>query len=69
MTTGFEPYSDEVLRIIEGNLLRGLDRVADSIAAGTFTLVGEKGSAPPCEGGQITLILLRGVQSELDSRL
>jgi hypothetical protein len=69
MSSGFENYDDETLRIIEANLLRGLDRVADSIANGTFTLVGEKGSAPPCEGGQITLILLRGVQAELDSRL
>lgn len=68
MGTGLEKESTDVLLIIEANLLRGLDAVAASLDDGTFDVAREKGSAPPSEGGQITLGMLRTVRAELASR-
>jgi len=65
----FEPYETEVLEIIKGNLLRGLDRVAESLDDGTFTKSHSKGSAPISETGFVTLGLLQGIQEELAFRL
>lgn len=66
--TGFEQASTETLTVIAGNLHRGLDVVAERIAAGTFHTVGPKGSAPPAQSGHLTLALLDGVQAELARR-
>ena len=57
---GFAAAPTETLRLIRGNLLAGLDRVAATIEAGTFHDVGPKGAAPPAESGNLTLALLRG---------
>ena len=65
---GFAAASTETLQVIRGNLLAGLDRVAATIEAGTFTDVGPKGAAPPAESGNLTLALLRGVEEELERR-
>lgn len=66
--SGFEQADTEVLRVIRGNLLAGLDRVSDSLTNGTFETVGPKGAAPPSQSGQTTLALLRGVEAELKAR-
>jgi hypothetical protein len=66
--TGFEKASAETLRVIEQNLLAGLTRVAGTIVDGTFHTCGPKGSAPPSQSGQLTLVLLDGVRSELATR-
>lgn len=58
----------DTLHTVQGNLLRGLDRVAASIAAGTFHTVGPKGAAPPAQSGHLTLTLLRIVETELTAR-
>lgn len=60
--------STEALLTVRGNLLRGLDRVAASIAAGTFHAVGDKGKAPPSQSGHTTLALLNLVETELAQR-
>lgn len=65
---GFESTSTEVLEIIRDNLLSGLDKVAATIEAGTFHVVGEKGKAPPSQAGQMTLSLLVAVDAELKAR-
>lgn len=69
MGTGLENEDTETLLIIEANLLRGLDLVAASLDDGTFDVAREKGSAPPSEGGQITLGMLRTVRAELATRV
>lgn len=66
--TGFEGASTKTLRTVERNLLRGLDVVAGTLAAGTFETCGPKGSAPPAQSGHLTLALLAGVRSELATR-
>jgi hypothetical protein len=66
--TGFEQASTETLMKIRANLLCGLDAVAATLADGTFTVAGAKGSAPPSQSGQTTLALLAGVDAELESR-
>jgi len=65
----FEAYDTETLEIIRGNLLHGLDLIAESLDNGTFNTPREKGAAPPSQGGFITLGLLQGVQEELAFRL
>ncbi|WP_341719827.1 hypothetical protein QQG74_09070 [Micromonospora sp. FIMYZ51] len=67
--TGFEAASTETLSAVAANLRRGLDVVASRIAAGTFHEVGPKGAAPPSQSGQLTLLLLTGVEAELARRL
>jgi hypothetical protein len=66
--TGFEHASAETLATLRGNLLRGLDNVAESLADGTFHACGPKGSAPPAQSGHLTLALLKGVTAELNRR-
>lgn len=65
---GFADSSTAALLAIRENLLGGLDLVAGHVAAGTFTTVGSKGSAPPCQSGQLTMVLLAGVDAELAVR-
>ena len=66
--TGFEQASTATLMTIRSNLLSGLDAVAATLADGTFTTVGIKGTAPPSQSGQLTLALLAGVDAELARR-
>jgi hypothetical protein len=65
---GLEQASTETLTVIRDNLLRGLDRVAETISDGSFETVGPKGAAPPSQSGQTTLALLAGVDAELEAR-
>ena len=67
--TGLEHEPTEILLALEANLLHGLDLVAASLDDGTFDLAREKGSAPPSQGGQITLGMLRAVRAELATRV
>lgn len=66
--SGFKQASTETLTVIRDNLLRGLEEVAAAVAAGTFETVGPKGAAPPSQSGQTTLVLLTGIDAELESR-
>lgn len=66
--TGFENADPKVLAVIRDNLLVGLGTVAESLEDGTFTTVGERGAAPPSQSGQTTLMLLRGIEAELERR-
>lgn len=66
--TGFEQYPTPVLLGVRDNLLRGLDLVAGHVAAGTFHTIREGKSSPPSQSGHLTLILLSGVDAELDRR-
>lgn len=66
--SGFETASTETLRVIAGNLRRGLDVIAQRLADGTFHTVGPKGAAPPAQAGHLTLALLDGVTAELARR-
>jgi hypothetical protein len=56
------------LPTLRANLRRGLDVVAEHLAAGTFHTVGPKGAAPPSQSGHLTLALLAGVEAELAGR-
>lgn len=66
--TGFERYPTAVLLATRDNLLRGLDLVATHIAAGTFDTIPAGKASPPNQSGHLTLILLRGVDAELERR-
>lgn len=58
----------DVLWTIRQNLLRGLDRVDEHIAAGTFEDVPAGKSCSPAQFGRLTLILLSAVDAELTTR-
>lgn len=60
--------STESLATIRGNLLAGLERIAEHVDAGTFHTVGGKGKAPPAQSGHTTLALLHVVEAELQRR-
>lgn len=64
----FTDASMITLLAIRANLLRGLDAVAAHLDAGTFHVVGPKGAASPAQAGQVTLVLLTGVDAELAAR-
>lgn len=66
--SGFATTPTAALETIRGNLLAGLDRVAASLADGTFEVCGPKGAAPPAQSGHLTLALLDGVDAELETR-
>lgn len=66
--TGLGHVPTAALEEVRANLLAGLDVVAARIEAGTFHTVGLKGAAPPAQSGQLTLALLRLVDTELASR-
>lgn len=61
--------SDEALLAIRDNLLKGLELVGKHLEAGTFKVAVKEGSAPPSEGGWLTLTLLLDVEDELESRI
>lgn len=65
---GFAAAPTSALLAVRRNLLAGLDRVAASLDAGTFTTRRPNGSAPPSESGHLTLALLDGVDRELERR-
>lgn len=66
---GFQKASTETLLIIRDNMLKGLDKVAEHIEAGTLDVGNpEKKENPPRAGGQLTLMLLTVVNSILDER-
>lgn len=54
--------------MVRDNLRAGLDRVAESLADGTFHMCGPKGSAPPSQSGRLTLALLDGLEAEIQRR-
>lgn len=64
----WKKYNDSTLLSTRNSLLEGLERVGDSISAGTFHKVGPKGQAPPSQSGQMTLALLVEVNAELVNR-
>ncbi len=65
---GFSAAKPATLVKIRANLLDGLTLVAEEFEAGRFHEIGEKGSAPPSQSGQLTLILLAGVEREIERR-
>ena len=66
---GFEDASTEDLLTIQKNLLQGLAVVADHFEAGTAETSQKDGDVPPSQAGWLTLILLLGVEDELESRV
>jgi len=58
----------DVLLTIRENLLKGLDRVAEHITAGTLDVIPAGKSSPPAQSGQLTLVLLSAVDAELTTR-
>jgi len=66
--TGFDHAPTAALETIRGNLLAGLDRIADHLAAGTFEDIAPGRSSPPSQSGHLTLALLAGVDAELERR-
>jgi len=66
--SSFSQYTTETLLTTRKNLLQGLEKISETIEAGSFHTVGPKGAAPPSQAGQLTLALLLLVQEELGSR-
>lgn len=64
----FAAASTATLRQVRGNLLAGLDWVADHLAAGTFHDIAPGRSSPPSQSGHLTLALLGAVDAELERR-
>ncbi len=65
---GLAKVSTHTLHKVRRNLLCGLDLVAAHAEAGTLHQAGPKGAAPPIQSGQLTLLLLLGVDAELARR-
>lgn len=65
---GFSRATAETLRIIRGNLLKGLDKVTEHLDNGTLHVVGNKRASSPAEAGRITLGLLGQIDKELRKR-
>lgn len=61
--------SVEALMAVRENLLRGLSAVGQHVEAGTFNVSKKEGSAPPSQSGWLTIVLLLGVEDELESRV
>lgn len=66
--SGFESATSQTLVVIRANLVGGLDKIAATLADGSFHTVGAKGAAPPSQSGQITLALLTQIDAELSRR-
>ncbi len=64
----FATQPTEILVQVRRNLLDGLDLVAAHIAAGTFHDIPPGKASPPSESGQLTLMLLTGIDAELARR-
>jgi hypothetical protein len=65
----FTEVSTDALWVVRSNLLRGLERVADHIEAGTHHDVPEGHSVSVAEFGCFILALLVEVDHELASRV
>lgn len=61
--------SVEALMAVRENLLDGLSVVGQHVEAGTFKVSKKEGSAPPSQSGWLTIVLLLGVEDELESRV
>jgi hypothetical protein len=57
-----------VLLRLRGNLLRGLDMLAEHLDAGTLDMIQPGKASTPREGGHLTLMLLDGIDTELAER-
>lgn len=60
--------STSALIAVRANLLHGLDLVAAHLEAGTFHTIAPGKASPPSQSGQLTLILLAGIDAELANR-
>src|SRR5262249_31360227 len=69
MGAGFENTDTESLLVIQSNLLEGLGTVARHFERGTQNVSKKEGAAPPSQSGWLTLMLLVGVEDELESRV
>lgn len=65
---GFKKASTETLLIVRDNMLKGLEKVAEHIEAGTLDVSPGEKQNPPRAGGELTLLLLTVVNSILDER-
>ncbi len=65
----YRKAATEVLLQIQRNLIDGLAIVAKHLDEGTAGVSKKEGSAPPVESGWLTLVLLVGVEDELESRI
>jgi hypothetical protein len=65
---GWADETTPTLKAIRANLLRGLDRIAVHAAAGTLHTPPAGKATPPIEAGQLTRILLEGLDQELTRR-
>jgi len=50
------------------NVIKGFDKVAESLDNNTFHTAGEKGAAPPSQAGQTTLWFALAIDAELNRR-
>lgn len=67
--TGHEDASTETLLALQDNLLNGLATVAKHLEAGTFEVSKKAGAAPPSQSGWLSVMLLLGIEDELESRI
>lgn len=67
--SGFENAKTEDLLVIRENLFSGLAIVAKELEAGRFKKAAKDGAAPPSQSGNLTLVLLLGLEDELESRV
>jgi len=67
--TGHENASTETLISIRENLLNGLTVIGQHVQAGTFEVAKKPGAAPPSQAGWLNLILLVGIEDELEARI
>lgn len=65
----FEDNDTEALLLIQKNLIDGLDVVAKHFEAGTAEVSEKPGAVPPSQAGWLTLVLLVGVEDELEARI
>ena len=67
--TGHEDADTEVLLALRDNLVSGLQVVAGHFERGTAEISKKEGAAPPSQSGWLTLILLLGIEDELETRV
>ena len=65
---GLSRAKTEHLLVLRDNLLKGLEKVAEHIDAGTLDVSPGEKQNPPRSGGQLTLLLLITVNEILDKR-
>jgi len=67
--TGHEDADTDTLMAIRQNLVNGLKVVAEHFQKGTQNVSKKEGAAPPSQSGWLTLILLVGIEDELEARI